>query len=198
MQKPGPHEFLLENRAVRLTLLGACCLALYMSATEGVSWLCPILLFLVGHRAGKARKKVAEYRAWAGAWDRMAGTGTGSRAAARCSRALGWRIGLAVWAVAVAWLYQQPRTADTTTYDIVAASVALMSLIGLKRILPRIWRSTRTAPTAMRTQGKGAPIVTTPLPVPRSSPRASDIELPDYCRGLLAPPRSATTASSTH
>lgn len=198
MNRPGPHEMLLGNRAVTLALLGTGFLALYMSATAGVSWLCPILLFLVGHRAARARVKVVEYRAWSRAWGDIAGKPQQRPARSRprlLSR--GWALGLSVWGVTFAWLYGHVSEASTDNFRYIGVSFLALTVLGARRLLRLLKASPGRARLASSPGSKGWPVVRVLLPVPRSAPGPDfTIDLPGYCRGLLAPPHAAAASSS--
>jgi hypothetical protein len=204
MIRPGLANFVIGHwLGVTLTtsvaLFTAAAWATQEQRHESISWFVPAVALLLCKASVKARRRVAQYRNWRDAWHEMAGASPPQRKRATAA----WRlIGFATWLALLCWLV--PHQAEKTNESAFLALVwLLLSLWGVVAVVGalarRAFRPRRQSAAARpaRPKAEREHIVSVCLPVPWTSPRATQLtaSLPAYCQPLLSAGAAAASIS---
>ena len=170
-------------------LLARFCIDLQNHASPSI--VMPVAALVLAKRASDARKRVAAYRNWRGAWAEMSGEAPRTDASRpktqRGGRAL---IGMVVWLMLLCWAHSD-GAASNPAYGVVSFAVLLLTLWGFwgaLRLLGRVFVWLLPGSSTPRARAQREHIVSICLGRPSHSPSPKDFTraLPDYCKGLLA------------
>jgi hypothetical protein len=194
MNRPSLFSFAIGNLLSVPAILAVTALACYRWCTqqqhhEHMSWLVPTAALMASKASLVARGRIADYRRWSRAWDRMSGAGgnrTGARSRPRVVRAL---LAWVAWVGLGAWLCQpHPEFVGTPVRGLYAATFGALTLWGVSVPVIATARWLRRRVGAIRAPRTRDHVVAIALPVPRSSPTvaAAAAAVPDYCHRLMA------------
>lgn len=199
MSVPTRSDYRLARKGtLALIACGTWCAAMrcftHTGEAEPVPWLCLGLGVLAAGASLKARRRIAVYQEWRGAWNDMAGVRPQEAKPAKAARRPAPRAAKPVllalsWVLTACWLQLHAAEASTPKYACFAAALAFTSAWGAKlALLPLLPRRRRRSTTALAAKKSAEGfVVTACVPLPARSPTLREIKaaLPDYCRRLL-------------
>jgi hypothetical protein len=191
MNRPSASDYALGNP---LSIVALFCVAFYMTARWCLQWdnhesfscIFPAAALLVCKHAGNARRRIAAFRQWQGAWNAMSGEDQHLEARKRARQRVG-QVVLAVplWLLLVGWLLVHGAEPWTPAHFGAVAIVLTLSAWGARGILRPVMRWRRVRPASAR---RAREFIVVVCVSPRTSPSPQRIAalLPDYCKALLA------------
>ena len=180
MRKPPASVYLLGSSPGMVAVIGGTCLVIYQWWIGQVAsgWV-PLLAVLAAGAAVRANERLTSYRKWKEAWESMGGSAP--KSAGRPSRKSSMRVVVCVvlWPLMAIGLLGM-NYHNRPDHAVMAGCFVVGNLV----LLGRAFRARRQS--TARAKPQKLVMVSTPLPVPRSSPSVQQClqVLPGYCGRL--------------